>query len=189
MAAAMLDGRQVTCSDSELSVFQPPQGLTCQEYLQPYLQQAPGYLQNPQATSDCGYCQIRVADTFLEGVNIQWSERWRNFGLMWVYIFFNIAMAVFVYWFFRVRTPSPKKSKSSKSKKSQQNGPVTEGAADESGSREQGQRSTAQEAEEGNQAAALNTGGVAGMAQGVGNAYLTYNLGRVQTNRQNAHVF
>lgn len=115
MASAMLHGRQVVCSNDETSVFQPPSGQTCGAYLQPYLNGgAPGYLQNPQATSDCRYCQIRVADTFLAGVGIEWTDRWRDFGLVWVYVFFNIGVTVFVYWFFRVRT-SKKKTKTSSS--------------------------------------------------------------------------
>lgn len=77
MAAAMLHGRQVTCSATELSVFQPPSSETCGQYLATYLTAAPGYLENPDATSDCAYCSIRVADTFLESVGISWSDRWR----------------------------------------------------------------------------------------------------------------
>lgn len=110
IAAAMLSGRQVVCAEAETSVFSPPSGQTCQEYLAPYLAQAPGVLQNPEATVDCRYCGLTVADQYLNGSNIYYSERWRNFGLMWAYVIFNIALATTLYWFFRVRKSSGKSS-------------------------------------------------------------------------------
>ena len=103
IAAAMLHGRQVNCAPAETSIFSPPAGQTCQQYMASYLAQAPGTLQNPMSTSECRYCALSVADQYLASSNIYWSERWRNFGLIWVYVFFNIFMATFLYWFFRVR--------------------------------------------------------------------------------------
>ncbi|KAK3705224.1 hypothetical protein LTR37_013385 [Vermiconidia calcicola] len=117
MAGAMLHGRMVECSPDEVARFDPPSGSSCGDYMAPYLEQAPGYLLNPDATSDCGYCSIQVADTFLAGSNIYWTERWRNFGLVWVYVFFNVFVAVTLYYFVRVY-PQKKTSKTSKSQKS-----------------------------------------------------------------------
>jgi ATP-binding cassette subfamily G (WHITE) protein 2 (PDR) len=110
IAAAMLHGRQVVCAEAETSIFNPPAGQTCGQYMAAYLTQAPGTLANPDATTDCSYCGLRVADQYLNGSNIYWSERWRNFGLMWAYIIFNIAVATFLYYFFRVRKSSGKSS-------------------------------------------------------------------------------
>lgn len=103
IVATMLHGRQVECTELETQIFDPPSGQTCGAYLAPLASQAAGTLQNPDATSNCQYCAYKVADQFLAGSRIFWSQRWRNFGLMWVYIIFNIAMAVFVYYMFRVR--------------------------------------------------------------------------------------
>ncbi|KAK4544573.1 hypothetical protein LTR36_004145 [Oleoguttula mirabilis] len=110
IASTMLHGRQVECSATEASTFNPPAGQTCQQYLAPYLTTAPGTLQNPDATSQCRYCSLSNADQFLAGSGIAWSDRWRNFGLMWVYIFFNIFGAVMLYYLFRVRGVSKKPS-------------------------------------------------------------------------------
>jgi ATP-binding cassette subfamily G (WHITE) protein 2 (PDR) len=38
-----------------------------------------------------------------------YNDRWRNFGLLWVYVFANVALAMFVYW--AVRMPKNKMSK------------------------------------------------------------------------------
>lgn len=104
MVATQLHDRPVDCSTSETSVFSPPSGQTCGEYMQPYLTKAPGRLQNPQATQDCQYCSLRVADQYLAGSNIYWSERWRNFGIVWAYVVFNIFVAVVTYYLFRVKS-------------------------------------------------------------------------------------
>lgn len=38
------------------------------------------------------------------------ADRWRNFGIMWAFIIFNIFGALFLYWLTRV----PKKAKTAK---------------------------------------------------------------------------
>ncbi|KAK5173259.1 uncharacterized protein LTR77_001940 [Saxophila tyrrhenica] len=106
MSSAMLGGRAVECANDEISAFPPPPGQTCGEYLAPYLRQAGGNLQNPGSTTECRYCALTNADQFLASVNISYSERWRDFGLMWVYVFFNIGVAIVLYWAFRVRKSS-----------------------------------------------------------------------------------
>jgi ATP-binding cassette subfamily G (WHITE) protein 2 (PDR) len=104
IVSAQLHGKEIVCSQAELSVFQPPAGQTCGQYLAAYLQAAPGTLQNPTATSDCAYCALSQADQFLSGSNIYYSKVWFYFGVFWAYIVFNIFAAVFLYWFFRVST-------------------------------------------------------------------------------------
>lgn len=109
MAAAMLWGRPVTCATTELSVFNPPSEMSCGTYLEPYLQVAPGRLLNPSATSNCSYCALSSANQYLSADGIEWSDRWANFGYLWVYIAFNIAATVALYWFFRARKTSGNK--------------------------------------------------------------------------------
>ncbi|KAF7559139.1 hypothetical protein G7046_g5028 [Stylonectria norvegica] len=116
IVATALHGRAVTCSSTETSVFNPPSGQTCGEYLEPLLQIAPGQLQNPGDREQCQYCTFSNADQYLSGSNIYWSERWRNYGIMWAYIVFNIFMAVLVYYLFRVKKWNSGGSKSKKTK-------------------------------------------------------------------------
>ena len=70
LTATGLHGRPIECSREELSVFNPPAGTTCGEYLAAYLQAAPGTLYNPDATQGCEYCQLRNADQYLAISNI-----------------------------------------------------------------------------------------------------------------------
>lgn len=91
-AGTGLRGRLVECAHNELAIFDPPSGQTCQEYLADYLNAgAPGQLYNPTATAGCEYCPLTSADQFLAGSNIYPSERWRNFGIGFAYIGFNVS--------------------------------------------------------------------------------------------------
>ncbi|RSL81519.1 hypothetical protein CEP51_005778 [Fusarium floridanum] len=103
IVSTQLAGRAVTCSAAETSIFNPPDNQTCGEYMADYLKMAPGQLQNPDAMENCSYCSLTNADQFMAGSNIYNSERWRNFGIVWVYIVFNIFVAVVSYYLFRVK--------------------------------------------------------------------------------------
>lgn len=98
-----LHGRRVECSASETSIFDPPAGTTCGQYLEPFLSRAPGALQNPEDTAGCRYCPVSVADVYLAGNEIYYKDRWRNFGIMFAYILFNVFIAVLSYWALRVK--------------------------------------------------------------------------------------
>ncbi|CAG8910041.1 unnamed protein product [Penicillium egyptiacum] len=103
MASTQLHNRQVVCSTAELAIFDPPSGQTCGQYLLKYATAAGGQLLNPEATSDCSYCSLKVADQYLGTANIFYSERWRNFGIMWAFIGFNIFIATIMYYLVRVK--------------------------------------------------------------------------------------
>ncbi|GMF82615.1 unnamed protein product [[Candida] boidinii] len=103
IVGVLLHNRNVYCSPQELSYLQPPDGLTCGEYLNPFVEKNPGYIANPNDTANCGYCQYSVGDDYLDQVNIKFSHRWRNIGLFCVYIGFNVFAMVGSYYLFRVR--------------------------------------------------------------------------------------
>lgn len=106
VTSTMASGLPITCSNIEAAVVSPPNlGQTCGEYFAAFMDGSGklGQLQNPNDTSDCRYCSISTADDSLAASGIFYSDRWRNFGFMWVYVFFNIAVAVGTYYWFRVR--------------------------------------------------------------------------------------
>ncbi|KAK6345067.1 hypothetical protein TWF718_007006 [Orbilia javanica] len=94
----------VYCAENEYQEFQAPEGLTCGEYLEPYISEAGGYILDPSALGlkNCQYCQMNGTNTFLVGINSDFSERWRDFGIVWVYVIFNTIVAILFYWLFRV---------------------------------------------------------------------------------------
>jgi ABC-type multidrug transport system permease subunit len=103
IVSTVLHDRPVVCSAAENLVFNPPPNTTCGEYLMPLANMTQGTLQNPYDREACRYCAFGVADQYLETVDIFWSDRWRNFGIMWGYIIFDIAVAIGVYYLFRVK--------------------------------------------------------------------------------------
>lgn len=104
LASASLHGREVVCSSSEMSIFDPPPGQTCGAYLAAFLEKAPGTLYNYNATSGCEYCALSSADQYLAARRIEWDERWRNYGIFWCYMIFNVFGTATLYYVFRVRT-------------------------------------------------------------------------------------
>ena len=107
MLSTGLANTQVVCSGIEYVRFNPANGLTCGEYMAPYIAALGGYVRDPNATTQCEFCPISDTNVFLATVASSYSHRWRNFGIMWAYIVFNIALALFLYWLARV----PRKQK------------------------------------------------------------------------------
>lgn len=112
MLSTGVSGTNATCEPVEFIKIIPPANMTCQEYMADFITaNLGGYFADPNATGECSFCQISRTDTFLMQVKSYYSDAWRNFGLMWVYIFFNIFAAVFIYWLARV--PKGSKNKGS----------------------------------------------------------------------------
>ncbi|KAL4787431.1 ABC-2 type transporter-domain-containing protein [Aspergillus varians] len=111
MLSTGVSGTDAYCEQVEYLTLIPPDNTTCYNYMEPFISKFGGYLQNPNATSECTFCQISSTDTFLAQVFSDFGDAWRNFGIMWAYILFNIAAAVFIYWLARV--PKGNKNKGS----------------------------------------------------------------------------
>ena len=116
MLSTAVANTNIVCADNEFILIDPPRGQTCAEYLDDYIKgyvfqgetfdPTGGYLQDVNATSQCQLCPMQSTNMYLAGVRSFYSERYRNFGLMWVYVIFNIAAALALYWLVRM----PKKS-------------------------------------------------------------------------------
>lgn len=97
------------CDSTEFVSFHPANGTTCSAYMADYMEVAGGYLSNPDARSDCHFCEITETDQFLKVVNIEFDNRWRDFGVLWAFVAFNIVGTIFLFWLARV--PKVKKQK------------------------------------------------------------------------------
>lgn len=107
MLSTGIANSNVVCSEIEYLHFNPLPTQNCGTYMQQHISNFGGYVQNPEAMTDCAYCPISSTNVFLSAVGLSYDRRWRNFGLMWVYIVFNTGMALVIYWWARV----PKKPK------------------------------------------------------------------------------
>lgn len=82
----------IVCSDIEYVTVDPPSGQTCGQFFEQYISGAGGYLRDPSASSGCQFCSFATTDEML-GVsfNISYDHRWRNVGIMFAYILFNVS--------------------------------------------------------------------------------------------------
>jgi ABC-type multidrug transport system permease subunit len=113
LLSATLGDAPAHCAANEYQTFFAPANQTCGEYLADYVSMAGGYIQNPGAggSEQCQFCQISSTNQYLTSINVEFGDRWRNFGLLWVYIVVNVAGAALLYWLCRV----PKGKKKNKS--------------------------------------------------------------------------
>ncbi|WBW75480.1 plasma membrane brefeldin A efflux transporter Bfr1 [Schizosaccharomyces osmophilus] len=99
----LLHNVPVNCKPNEISHLNPPNGETCQSYLKNFLQsELAGNLLNPDATTDCQYCRYRTGDQFLMQFGMKFDHRWRNFGIVIGYVFFNVFAVLLLFYIFRV---------------------------------------------------------------------------------------
>jgi ATP-binding cassette subfamily G (WHITE) protein 2 (PDR) len=113
MLSVAIANTNVVCAANEYRHFIPPVGETCYQYMNEYINvyKAGGYLQFPNATDTCSYCALDSTNQFLTLINSSYSHRWRNFGILWSFIIFNMFGAVFLYWLARVPKGSKKVKK------------------------------------------------------------------------------
>ncbi|KAG8892920.1 hypothetical protein FRC01_013877, partial [Tulasnella sp. 417] len=80
-----LQGLEITCREDEFAVFDPPAGQTCEAWADTFVNTFGGYLQNPNATSNCQYCQFKVGNEFFNGLNMHYDNRWRDLGIVFAF--------------------------------------------------------------------------------------------------------
>lgn len=100
-----LGNSRIQCAAEELLHFSPPvQSTTCEEYLRDYIAAEGGYLEpsSLNSTTACIFCTGSNTNDFLRSVSSEYQDRWRNFGIVWVYIVVNTMAAIAFYWLARV---------------------------------------------------------------------------------------
>ncbi|CAO2652590.1 Nn.00g008730.m01.CDS01 [Neocucurbitaria sp. VM-36] len=100
----------VQCTEAEFAKFNPPDGQTCAQYLEAWLN-GPGSgtnLVNPEATTGCKVCQYTRGSDYLYTVNLtEHYFGWRNAGIC---VIFAISSYALVYLFMKLRTKATKKA-------------------------------------------------------------------------------
>lgn len=112
LLATGLANTDVVCSSIEFKTFNSTNSTsdkTCEEYMRPHISALGGYLQENtrNSTQNCKFCPSSETNTVLAGLSVHYSNRWRDFGILWAFVLFNICAALFLYWLARV----PRKQK------------------------------------------------------------------------------
>ncbi|OBZ78638.1 Brefeldin A resistance protein [Grifola frondosa] len=101
MLSTELHGLVVRCKPEEFTLFSPPEGQTCQNWAEEFVTGFGGYLDNPNDTTACRYCQYSVGDEFFLPLNIRYENRWRDVWILFAFIVFNIIATIIASRFLR----------------------------------------------------------------------------------------
>ena len=86
-----LGNQLITCTSTELVTIQPPSGMSCSAYMDPYIAFAGGYLSDPNATAACAFCPYRTTDAYLQfRFNVSYGHHWRDLGVLLGVAGFNV---------------------------------------------------------------------------------------------------
>ncbi|GMM37873.1 ATP-binding cassette multidrug transporter [Saccharomycopsis crataegensis] len=112
MLSLAIADNEVTCAANEYLNFPPPEGMSCYQYMEPYIQSSGGYLMSStmNSTTDCSFCTVSKTNTYLSQLQIDPSKTGRNVGIFSAFIFINMIGTVFFYWLSRVPKGSGKRS-------------------------------------------------------------------------------
>ncbi|KAF9415247.1 hypothetical protein BGZ94_000147 [Podila epigama] len=101
LVTVQLHNVKVQCGDDEYSIFNVPVGQTCGQYAAEFMKSATGYIKDLNATERCQYCQYSQGQDFYEGLNMDFEHRWRNVGILCIYLCTNIALVILGIKFYR----------------------------------------------------------------------------------------
>ncbi|KAI0321644.1 ABC-2 type transporter-domain-containing protein [Amylostereum chailletii] len=94
MVSTELHGLEITCKPQEFSIFTPPSGQTCTQWANDFVSAVGGYLDNPNDTDACRYCQYRTGDQFFLPLKIRFGLRWRDVWIFFCYFVFNVLVTI-----------------------------------------------------------------------------------------------
>nr|WQM87383.1 ABC transporter [Xylaria grammica] len=102
-SADMLYGLDLTCRTDEISIFQPPNGTSCQNYAGDFLRTATGFVLNPDAFADCQYCRYKDGQSYYIQWGYDFAHRYRNIGIFIGFIAFNYTSVILLTYLTKVR--------------------------------------------------------------------------------------
>ncbi|KAJ5641655.1 ABC multidrug transporter atrF [Penicillium lividum] len=100
----------VNCKESELAIFNTPNGSTCANYLADYMTTigANMNLLNPDATENCKVCEYAQGSDYLKNLNLkEYYYGWRDIGIVALFALSSYAL---VYLLMKLRTKASKKA-------------------------------------------------------------------------------
>ena len=85
--------QRITCAPTELVTIEPPTGLSCSAYMNPYIAFASGYLADPSAITACALCPFRTTDAYVQfRLNVSYGHHWMDLGVVLRVTAFNVRL-------------------------------------------------------------------------------------------------
>ncbi|KAJ7597296.1 ABC-2 type transporter-domain-containing protein [Mycena floridula] len=101
MVTTELTGLIIRCKSDEFAVFEPPSNQKCLQWAGEFVNATTGYIDNPNDTSGCRYCQYSKGDEFFLPLNMRYENRWRDCFIIFAFFIFNVIATVFASRFLR----------------------------------------------------------------------------------------
>jgi ATP-binding cassette, subfamily G (WHITE), member 2, SNQ2 len=102
--SATLKDIAVVCAETETAHFNPPPSMTCGDYANDFVTAAgQGYLVDPNATTDCQYCQFSTGVEYMATLNITPDDKWKYFGIFLAFVISNYALVYFFIYTVRIK--------------------------------------------------------------------------------------
>ncbi|KAL4926440.1 ABC drug exporter AtrF [Aspergillus undulatus] len=103
--SAVFPSVTIQCSTAESTHFNPPPGQTCGNYALNFVNNiaGAGYLTNPDATSDCQYCQYANGTEYMSTLNVKTDDKWHSFGIFLAFTIINWLLVYFFIYTVRVK--------------------------------------------------------------------------------------
>ncbi|ODV86076.1 hypothetical protein CANARDRAFT_197791 [[Candida] arabinofermentans NRRL YB-2248] len=98
LMSILFDGRAVICDNDEYALLSPQMGLNCGDYMKSYIADKGGYLKSATQIAFCTYCSYASGEEFTRQINMKYSQVWRNFGIFWIYVVFNVIAMLIGYY-------------------------------------------------------------------------------------------
>ncbi|WFD34808.1 hypothetical protein MCUN1_001652 [Malassezia cuniculi] len=99
-----IGGVEVKCAIDEMQEIVPPTGQSCQQYMGSFKR---GY--TVEHEGKCLYCLYKYGDDYLGDNKLDATDRYRDLGIMFAYIAFNIALLFTLFYLFRIHKWSSNK--------------------------------------------------------------------------------
>lgn len=103
--AATMPSQRVVCASTEQAYFNPPPGQTCGQYAGNFVSQIAkaGYISNPDAISNCGYCPYATGTEYISTLNISPDDKWKYLPIFLAFCISNWALVYFFMYTVRVK--------------------------------------------------------------------------------------
>ncbi|XP_044717671.1 ABC-2 type transporter domain-containing protein [Hirsutella rhossiliensis] len=102
--AATLPRQAVRCAQNEAAHFRIPSGQMCSQFASAFIEQAgAGYLIDPDGRDNCSYCPYSNGREYLAALDIEPSQKWRDFSIFLAFCFSNWALIYFFIYTVRIK--------------------------------------------------------------------------------------
>ncbi|KAI1934830.1 ATP-binding cassette transporter snq2 [Ophidiomyces ophidiicola] len=95
----------VRCSSKEFARFSAPPGLTCEQYVGPFIQKSGGYV-TTDPSGMCAFCAYANGNEFAASFHVFYRYKWRDFVVFISFIVFNFLAVYVLSWLYLRGVPA-----------------------------------------------------------------------------------